>query len=410
MFLFLKMAAANILKHSRSTVTILVVVFICVFAMMFTVGYMDGFKMKIVNDAMQQSGHITVYNKKFYDNLDFAPVEYNVAYTPEKVKRILAVEGVRNIRAEINFGAAANTEYDSKETMVKAIDPALGSEAYEKRRASITEGRFIEKGGDLLIGVKMAKSLDAGVGDNIILLTTDSYGGINAVEGSVAGIFRNYNPAEEERLIICTLELAQQLLALEGSVTELIVNVEDYKTADKTAAKINEILESGEIAVPWQKEMAYMVPMLEMMDVSVWIIMSIIIFVAGMGISNSFLMNIMGRLPEFGALRAMGMSKPQMFSMIMTESFLLGVIGTLAGLIPGGLLVWYLEKNPINYEALGDAFEGFEGIDLSIGAALTAEGMLMVFVTGVLISLIASLYPAVSAVRKKPVEILRVTQ
>ena len=410
MFLFLKMAAANVLKHSRSTVTILVVVFICVFAMEFTVGYMDGFKVKLVNDAMQQSGHITVYNKKFYDNLDFAPVEHNVTYTQDKIIRILEIEGVKDIRAEINFGAAANTEADNKETMVKAIDPLLQSGPYKKRRETVTEGRFIEKSEEILIGTKMAKSLKVGVGDKIILLTMDSYGGINAAEGTVSGIFRNFNPVEEERLVICTLQLAQQLLAIEGRVTELIVNVKDYKTADKTAAKINDKLGEGETAVSWQVEMAYMVPMLQMMDVSVWIIMGIIIFVAGMGISNSFLMNIMGRLPEFGVLRAMGMSKPQMFSMIMTESFLLGVIGTVAGLIPGGLLVWYLEKNPINYESMGDVFEDFEGLDSYIGTALTAEGLMLVLITGILISLIASLYPAISAVRKKPVEILRVTQ
>ncbi len=410
MFLFLKMAAANILKHSRSTVTIMAVVFICVFAMAFTMGYMDGFKIKLVNDAMQQSGHITVYNKKFFDNLDFAPVENNIHYSAEKMRNIQNVEGVLDIRAEINFGAAANTETDNKETMIKAIDPAFDCGPYKKRRDTVTEGKFIEKDDEILIGTKMAESLKVSAGDRIILITTDSYGGISPVEGTVSGIFRNYNPVEEERLVICTLAMAQQLLAIEGRVTELIINVNDYKKADVIAAEISKILNEDEIAVPWQTEMAYMVPMLQMMDVSVWIIMSIIIFVAGMGISNSFLMNIMGRLPEFGVLRAMGMNKPQMFSMIMTESFLLGLTGSIAGLIPGGLLVWYLEKNPINYEAMGDVFEDFEGLDSYIGTAFTAEGMIMVLVTGVLISLAASVYPAVSAIRKKPVEILRVTQ
>jgi ABC-type lipoprotein release transport system permease subunit len=410
MFFFLKLALGNVIKNKRNTMSIITVVIICVFFMQFVVGYMDGFKQKLINDAISQTGHITVYNKGYYENLDFAPVDMNLEYNKAEMKKIADTAGVQDIRPEINFGVVANTEADNKESMVKAIDPSLNSASYDKRRKTVKEGRFPEKNDEILIGIKMARLLKAGIGDKIIMMTMDQYGSINAVEGKVSGIFRNYNPSEESGLIICTLALAQKLLALEGRVTELIVNVNDYTKAREVAAVLEKELKKGMIAVPWQVESAFMVSMLDMMNVSIGLLMAIIIAVAGMGITNSFLMNIMGRLPEFGVLRAMGLGKGQMFGMIMAESFTLGIIGSIAGMIPGALLVYYFQVNPINYESMGEVFDKYEGLDASIGTALTMEGVILVFVTGVLVALAASIYPAITAIIKKPVEILRVTQ
>lgn len=411
MFFFLKLAMGNVLKNRRNAAAILTVVIICVFFMQFTVGYMDGFKLKLINDSLVQTGHITVFNKDFYDNLDFAPVDMNMPHDRKVLDSIMKVPGVLDIRPEINFGAVANTKTDSKESRVKAIDPSAKSAAYDKRRAGIKEGRFIEGDKDMLIGVKMAKSLKAKIGDSLILMSMDQHGSINAVEGRISGIFRNYNPIEEDGLVLCSLAMAQKLLAIDGRVTEMIVNTDNYKTAKQTAELINKGLGDGSIrAVSWQEEMAYMVPMLDMMDVSIAILMGIIIFVAGMGITNSFLMNIMGRLPEFGVLRAMGLGTGQMFAMIMAESITLGTIGSVIGMIPGVLLTWYFQVNPINYESMGEQFNSFEGLDASIGTALTFEGAMLVFITGILVAVAASVYPAAIAVGKKPVEILRVTQ
>ena len=59
---------------------------------------------------------------------------------------------------------------------------------------------------------------------------------------------------------------------------------------------------------------------------------------------------------------------------------------------------------------MGDMMESMGGIDALIGTALVPSSYITVFVTGVLISVLASLYPAFSAARKKTVDILRVLE
>ncbi len=410
MFFFLRLALGNIFKNGRNTLTILIAVFISVFAMEFTYGYMDGFKLKIINEALSAIGHVKIYNAGYYNNLDFAPVEENVEWNKKSEEKILSMPGVVSVRPEINFGAMANSEYSNQETLVRALDPEAAGGQYEKLKKTVVQGNFIKKPGDLVIGIKMAALLKLKIGDSLILLTMDQYGSINAVEGRVSGFFRNYNPPEEEGLVICALPLAQKLLAMEGRVTEIMINIKDPFSAEHASADMQKALQEGVICVPWNKEQPMIKYMIESMDIAVYIMASIIVFVAGLGIINSFLMNVMSRLPEFGVLRAMGLGKSQLFMMIMAESFLEGVIGTIAGLIPAIALVYYFQINPINYEAMGDMMSSFKGLDSLIGTALTPGGVIVTAVTGILISVLASLYPAITAVSKKPVDILRVLE
>ena len=410
MFFFLKLAFNSVLKNKRSTLTILLVVFICVLTMEFTVGYMDGFKIKLMDDALKQSGHIKIYNQGYYDNFDFAPIDYNLTLSPEDLTRIRKVEGVTTVRPEINFGAMANSVTKNQETMVKAIDYTNPSDIYDKRKKAVRQGRFLQADQEIVLGEKMARILELKIDDQLILLTMDQYGGINAVEGKIVGLFKSQIPGENDSLIICSLALAQQLLALEKSITQITVNVADIWQSETVSREIEKLSLENSVVIPWQKGQAYLVSILEVMDTWIYLIMGLIIFVAAMGISNSFLMNIMGRMPEFGVLRAMGLSRTQMFGMILSESFLLGLLGSILGLISGMALVFYFQINPISYEATGETFETFEGLDAVIGTALVPETAIVVLMTGVLISVFAAAYPALVAIRKKPVEILRVLQ
>ena len=410
MFLFFKMAFGNIFKNTHSSVTIMTAVFISVFAMEFTLGYMDGFKKKLIDEALSATGNIRIYNTDYYNDLDFAPMDLNIADDAKLNKALGGFPGIVSVRKEINFGVMASTEETNQESMVRALDYRVKSDIYDKRRQDIKEGRFIESDGEIVIGVKMAKVLKAKTGDKIVMLSVDQYGSINAVEGKVCGIFRNFNPTEEEGLIICSLGLAQKLLSMQGAVTEVIVNIKEPFAAETTAKSLMEKLPAGLTAIPWQKSQPVLSLALATMDAGVYIIAFIILFVAGLGIINSFLMNIMGRLPEFGVLRAMGVSRLQLFVIIIFESFLLGVIGTIAGLVPGVSLVYYFQVHPINYEAMGSMMDTFGGINAQVGMALTPSGVIAVLLTGILISVAASVYPAFMAINKKPVDILRVLE
>jgi len=410
MFFFLRIAYGNIVKNLRNSLTIIIAVFISVFFMEFTVGYMDGFKMKLLKEGLDIVGHVKIYNKMYKENLDFSPVEYNIPYDEALVKTIAQTPGFKDARAEINFGVLASTGDLSQETLVKAIELDKKDGVYAPRVKNIIKGKYPSAENEIAIGYKMAQILKVKEGDSLVLFGLDSYGGMNAVEGTISGIFNNFNPLEDEKLILCSLSLAQRFLGIEGTVTEIFVNIQDSLSADSAAKALREKLDKSYTVNSWKDEQPMLVYAFQSMDVATFIICAIILVAAAFGIVNSFLMNIMGRMPEFGVLRAMGVSRVQLVLMIISESFTLGLLGTVAGMLPATWLVWYFQKHPINYEKMGDMMQSMGGIDAMIGTALTFESAAVVFITGVLISVAASLYPAFSAARKKPVEILRVLE
>jgi len=414
--------------------------------MEFTIGYIDGMKKEMSDDALLNIGHIVLYHKDYYNNLDFMPLEYNIEYNDRILEKIKNTPNVVSVRPEINFGAIASSEQENIDALVKAIE-LKNIENYEKRVKSVIKGRFIEKDREFAIGYKVAQSLKIKIGDSLILLTIDRYGSMNAIEGKVVGFYKSNIVSEDKSGVICSLATAQKLLGMEGRVTEILINVDDfmgydYKTlgkiddlrkkaekakdekqkqkilnlletkyplkgAEKTAKDLESKLPDYVTAVPWQKDQGYLILLLNITDIWIYIILGIILFVAAMGISNSFLINITGRMQEFGILRAMGLSTKQMFGMILSESFLLGLIGSIAGMIPGIFLVYYFQINPIDYSAMGEALEVYKGMDVVMGAYLSLKSAFYVFITGVLISVLASAYPALIAIKKKPVEILR---
>jgi len=410
--IFLKIAFGNLLKNRRTSLTILIVVFVCVFLMEFGVGFIDGFRSKIIKDFLKEAGHIKIYNSSYYKDLDFSRTEFNIPYDTKMLDKLKAVSGVQNVIPELNFGAIANSVNENIECLVKAVDLHDIEKNYTRREKMMIEGHFIQGEKDIVLGYKAAKYLHVKLGDSIILLSVDQYGGINAAEGRLVGLSKTNSSLEDESLVVCALPLAQKLLALEGKVTEITVNIEDPMEAPIKAGVIQKILPTGTIAVPWQVGQAFIVSYLKILDVVVVILSIIIIFAASLGILNSFLMNILNRMQEFGVLRAMGVGKGQIFGMILTESFMLGVIGTIAGLIPGTLVVKYLEANPFNYQNIMKLMEGstMGAIDASIGFLLIPASLVVILFTGVLISVVASLYPAVLAAVKKPSEIMRVLE
>ena len=412
MFLFWKIALGNVLKSRRSSVTILIVVFVCVFTMQFGTGYIDGFKKKLTSEFLQQSGHVNIYNELFYKDQDPSMTEHNVVYDAALIEKIRGVTGVTGVRAEINFGALANTETKNLQCMVKALDISKIDENYVRRKNSVIQGRFIEKDGEIAIGHKAAALLRIKPGDKLILLSIDSFGGINAVEGTVTGLYKSNNSLEDEGMAVCGLKMAQELLGIQGKVMSVTVNTDNPEKAAETAAAIQAFLPAGALAVPWQTGQAFVVNMMKMFDVMVVFMAFLLIFAASMGIINSFLMNIMNRLPEFGVLRAMGLSKGQLFMMILTESLLLGAAGTALAVIPGTFVVRHFQANPMNFESIWKIMEGsgIGNMDASIGMVFVPASFLIVVMTGVMISVVASIYPAMVAVKKKPSDIMRVLE
>ncbi|OGD78410.1 MAG: hypothetical protein A2Y64_02965 [Candidatus Coatesbacteria bacterium RBG_13_66_14] len=136
------------------------------------------------------------------------------------------------------------------------------------------------------------------------------------------------------------------------------------------------------------------------------IIRAIMVILAAAMIANTMLTNVFERTQEIGVLMAMGAKGRQILGIFLGEAATLGAIGSLAGVVLGAGVGLILQSVGID---LGDEFTELINIPMDrIFYALVWPIMLLhAFGLGVLVSVLAGLYPAVKAARMLPTKALR---
>jgi ABC-type lipoprotein release transport system permease subunit len=144
----------------------------------------------------------------------------------------------------------------------------------------------------------------------------------------------------------------------------------------------------------------------ELLAVSLLLVMAIIMLALMFGIINNMLMSILERRRELGMLQAIGMNKPRIFSMIVIETIFIGLVAGPIGMLLGWLTISYFGNVGIDLSIFGQGLESF-GISTQIYPELDAWFYGAVAAMVFAMALLASVYPAVKALRLNPVQAIR---
>lgn len=322
----------------------------------------------------------------------------------------------------IKFRVLMSHGDDNEAGVAVGID-TLGEEKNMKLSEAIVAGTYFsgdkkaDNGKNLIVGSKLAKKLNLKVNDELLVVTTDINYSTYALPFNVSGIFETGSVALDKGLIYIPLNQARKMLDCGDAAQEILVYLDDPAKAPAVAAEIKRMLagQSGyeDIAViPWQED-EMISSTLPMMQSLYGKILGIIILVVALVILNTMLMAVMERYHEIGVMKAMGLKNRESFSMIMVEAFYIGVIGSVIGAVFGGAFAAYLEKTGIDFtKMIGEGV--LEKIDMPIpffGRMLYPDFSAAIFFSsilfGILVALIAVIYPAMKSSRMLPVDAFR---
>ena len=156
----------------------------------------------------------------------------------------------------------------------------------------------------------------------------------------------------------------------------------------------------------WSEIQPYVSFLTEYMSIMMGVFMLIILGALGFGIVNTMLMVILERTRELAMLMAIGMTKSRIFMMILSETILLALVGALLGEILSLLLINYYGEAGIDLSSMAECLEtiGYSAITYPVLEPLRYfQITVMVFITG----LLASIYPAIKALKLDPAKAIR---
>ena len=207
----------------------------------------------------------------------------------------------------------------------------------------------------------------------------------------------------DDGAVLMPLSKAQAYTATDGHASAIVVLLNKKEDAEKVATA----LQSASVTTLTYLKLneAFLQTLESAMGFYV-ILYGIVILVVAVIIANTLLMAVFERVREMGILAALGMKGRQIATMFLLEATILGVIGVALGILLGCAIVAYLVKVGI---PIGDSASVVQGIAMgtTMYASFDVRAIASLAAWTLLITLLASLYPARYASRLEPVEALR---
>ncbi len=268
----------------------------------------------------------------------------------------------------------------------------------------VIEGEYFEgvKRNPVLISQRTAEKYRVKLRSKIVLTIQDVDGEIIAGAFRVVGIYKSENGVSDDTHLYVQQSDLRKMMKINVGLHEVAVLLNDHALADPMAIKYQEKYESLEVR-SWLDLATGMRMMVGMIDTYLYYIVGIILIALLFSILNTMLMAVLERVREIGMLMAVGMTKGKVFMMIMLETVMLSLIGGPLGLLISWAFVAHFGANGID---LGGAYDDY-GFSSIVYPYLDGQSYIEVAYMVVIMAVVAAIYPAIKALKLKPVEAIR---
>ncbi len=273
----------------------------------------------------------------------------------------------------------------------------------------ISQGDIDIKDGQAIIGEKLAQRIQAGLGDTIKLITP-----INAKmsligmipktkEVLVSGIYCSGMYEYDNTYAYLNMHTAQNFLNFNNDYIGIAVKLttEQLDNTNVVSRRIESHLPLQFRITNWIELNGNLFALLELEKWVLYIILSFIILVAAFGMVSSLMMHIIEKRREIGILKSFGVTNSKIKSIFIVKSYILGLMGIILGLLLG-----YLGSQILGNSKIISLDSDIYFIDHLV-VENNPYNYLLIFVTAVIIIVIASLVPLCKISKLNPVDIIR---
>ena len=402
MFQLFKMAYRNLNRNRRRSILSALAVSFGLALLLFMAGMVYG----EMQGAMQtnialQSGHLQVRATSYVEEKSSLKWEDLVANPNDMAAQIKKLPQVTDATPRLFASGIINTSSEAIGVQLYGIDPAAPANAPIAQ--GMISGSFItpDDQNGILIGQSLAQKLGVKVGDQMDLSANTANGDVNEQNFFVRGIFSTHTPAYDQSTIFMPLTKAQAFTATQNHASTIFIMLNNRDLSNSVAAALTS---PGYQVLTWQK-MNDLVLQTEQLANSYMVIFYLIVLaITSTVIVNTLIMAVYERTREIGILAAIGMKGRYIMSLFLAEAGILAIVGIAIGLVLGGLICAYFTRFGFYIGNIGTNYAFLLGS--RIYAQLTLSDSINLTILTLIVTLIASLYPAILAAQLEPVEAL----
>jgi lipoprotein-releasing system permease protein len=301
-------------------------------------------------------------------------------------------------------------------TLVRGIMPGeearvadVGEHMRSGSMDDLRPGRF-----GIVLGIDLAMSVSARVGDKIVLIAPQGQvtpAGIlpRLKQFEVVGIFEVDMAEYDAGLAFMHLEDAQKLYRLDDKVSGVRLKLHDLFKAPLVARDLTRTL-SGDVHVTdWTRSHANFFRAVQIEKRVMFIILVLIVAVAAFNIVSTLVMAVTDKRSDIAILRTLGAAPVEIMQIFIIQGALIGLVGMIAGVVGGVLLAANIEVViPAIERTLGIQFLAKDVYYISdLPSDLHLRDVVLIGLTSLGLSLLATIYPSLRASRVNPAEALR---
>jgi lipoprotein-releasing system permease protein len=258
----------------------------------------------------------------------------------------------------------------------------------------------------IIIGKELAISLGIHIGSDVnVMSPVQEIGPMGMLprvrKFRVVGIFEVGMYDYDTNLVITSLESARKFFRTGDAVTGIEVKIDDIYNAPAVRQEIERKLGSPFFAKDWMQMNRNLFSALKLEKLTMFVILTLIILVAAFNIVSTLIMSVIEKEKEIAILKTMGATNGGIMGIFMLQGLMIGLVGTVLGVI-GGAGTGYILNS---YEIIKLPPDVYYLSHLPVKMKLS--DFLAVSFLAVLISFLATIYPAFQAARLDPVESLR---
>jgi lipoprotein-releasing system permease protein len=226
---------------------------------------------------------------------------------------------------------------------------------------------------------------------------------------TVAAVFEVGVYDYDKIYVVMPLQDAQTLLLTGDQVSTVEINTTDPARVEQIVAPLQPVVQGRGVIQTWRQLNASLFQAIQIERVTMFVVLSLIVLVAVFNILSSLIMLVRAKTRDIAILRTMGASRRGMMKVFVTVGVTIGSLGIVLGLILGSIFLYFRQNvvNAIQYLTGQNLWDPSVRILTDLPSKTDPFEVIAIILTALILSFLATLYPAWKAASTDPVQVLR---